>query len=67
MKRTITLKDLRKQAGMTQAELAKWTWTHPHQISNYEQGKHRPEAEWLSRAAPVLGVAMDELFRITRR
>jgi len=52
---------LRKQAGLSQAELAKKIGIIQVLVSDYELDKLRVHAEMLARFAKTLGVSADEL------
>ena len=57
-----TLKQLRKKAGLTQAELAVAIGTSQAAVANYESGSKAPELAKLPAIAKALGVAVAELF-----
>jgi DNA-binding XRE family transcriptional regulator len=50
------LKELRLEAGLTQAELARRTGIHRPNIARVEAGRHTPSLETLSRLATAIGV-----------
>ena len=50
------LKELRLEAGLTQAELARRTGIHRPNIARVEAGRHTPSLETLSRIASAIGV-----------
>ena len=50
------IKDARKKAGMTQAELASKLDIPPQSIGQWERGERRPKLETLDRIAAALGV-----------
>lgn len=56
------IKEIRKEKGMTAAELAKAVNTTPVSISRYETGKRLPSIEKAYEIAKVLGVTIDELI-----
>lgn len=56
------LRDLRKQAGYTQAELAEKVGMSQYTISNYEQEARQPPLELLVQLADVLGTSTDYLL-----
>lgn len=56
------LKQLRKQKGLSQAELAGLVDVHYNHIGRYERATSRPSADALSRLADALGVSADYLF-----
>lgn len=50
------LRQLRLEAGLTQAELAKRTGIHRPNIARVEAGRHTPSLETLARLAAAIGV-----------
>ena len=56
-----TLRELRKEHGYTQAELAKKAGIGLRSYRYYEAGKRQPKHEASKRLAKVLGVRMDQL------
>ncbi len=50
------LRELRLEAGLTQAELARRTGIHRPNIARVEAGRHTPSLETLSRLATAIGV-----------
>jgi DNA-binding XRE family transcriptional regulator len=50
------LRELRKAAGLTQAELARRTGIHRPNIARVEAGRHTPSLETLARLAAAIGV-----------
>ena len=50
------LRQLRKAAGLTQAELARRTGIHRPNIARVEAGRHTPSLETLARLATAIGV-----------
>jgi transcriptional regulator with XRE-family HTH domain len=56
------LKSLRRQAGLSQEELAKRVGVHTTHIGRYERGNSRPSADALARLADALGVSGDYLL-----
>ena len=50
------LRQLRKAAGLTQAELARRTGIHRPNIARVEAGRHTPSLETLARLASAIGV-----------
>lgn len=56
------IREARKRAGMSQAELAARAWVYPSQISNYERGLVTPRWRVLSRIAKALGVPVGDLI-----
>ncbi len=51
------LRELRREAGLTQAELARRTGIHRPNIARVEAGRHTPSLETLARLASAIGVA----------
>lgn len=51
------LRQLRLQAGLTQAELARRTGIHRPNIARVEAGRHTPSLETLARLAAAIGVS----------
>jgi len=51
------LRELRLEAGLTQAELARRTGIHRPNIARVEAGRHTPSLETLSRLAGAIGVS----------
>lgn len=56
------LKEIRKERGLQQTELAKAVLTDARTISRYETGDRNPSIEMGLRLATYLHVAMDDLF-----
>lgn len=56
------LRDIRKQRGMTQEQLAKATGIHRVTIARYETQKIDPTTECAKKLAAALGVTVDELI-----
>jgi len=56
------LKTLRKNAGLTQTELAEQLGVSQVTIVHYEQGKKKPEMDKVPKLAKILGVSIEELF-----
>jgi DNA-binding XRE family transcriptional regulator len=50
------LRELRVEAGLTQAELARRTGIHRPNIARVEAGRHTPSLETLARLASAIGV-----------
>ncbi len=59
----ITLKQLRKKAGLTQAELAQAIGTSQAAVAHYEMGIKAPELAKLPAIAKALGVSVADLFK----
>jgi len=56
------LKVLRKQANLTQNQLAEQTELTVESISNIERGIHGPKFETLEKLTKVLNIEAEELF-----
>lgn len=56
------LAELRQDRGLTQRELAKLFFVTPGTISNYEKGRHLPDAERLIKIADYFSVTTDYLL-----
>lgn len=56
------IKQLRKDAGWSQAELGEKVGTDAGRISRYEAGRITPSAEALVRIAEVFNVSLDHLL-----
>ena len=52
---------LRKNAGMSQAELAKTLALSPSTVGMYEQGRRQPSLEMLTQLSELFGVSIDFL------
>ena len=61
-----TLKQLRRKAGITQAELAEAIGTTQGAVAHYEMGIKAPELAKLPALAKALGVTVPELFADTQ-
>lgn len=55
------LKELRKQAGLTQGDLAKALHVAQNTVSNWESGNRMMDAEKIKQVASFFGVSMDYL------
>ena len=53
---------LRKNVGMSQAELARALGVSPSAVGMYEQGRREPSAQMLVSLAQILGVTTDYLL-----
>jgi transcriptional regulator with XRE-family HTH domain len=58
----LRLRQLRKQKGITQTEIAKLAGVHETHIGRYERGMSRPSAHVVKRLADALGVSADYLI-----
>ena len=56
------LAELRQDRGLTQRDLAKLFFVTPGTISNYEKGRHLPDAERLIKIADYFSVTTDYLW-----
>lgn len=59
------LRALRKQRGISQAALAERTAVHFTQISRYERGESKPNAEAITQLAKALDTTVDYLMNGT--
>ncbi|MEE0858157.1 MAG: helix-turn-helix domain-containing protein [Acutalibacteraceae bacterium] len=58
------LKDLRKEYGLTQQQVADRVWVSKSMISSYERSERTPSYEVLIKLAKLFGVSTDYLFGI---
>ena len=56
------LREIRKQKGYSQGQLAELSHVHRVSISLYESGKKKPNIDSLKRLAVALDVSTDELL-----
>ena len=56
------IRELRKEKGWTQAELAKKLDMHPVNMTKLEQGKNMPSADTLIRLSDIFNVSIDYLL-----
>ena len=61
------LRNLRKNAGMTQADLAKKIGMSPSAIGMYEQGRREPDSEILVKFSKIFNVSVDFLVGIEKK
>ena len=54
---------LRKNAGMSQAELAKALAISPSTVGMYEQGRREPDSQMLIALSELFGVSIDYLVK----
>ena len=59
------LKELRKKKGISQGELAERIEVHFTQVSRYERGQTKPNAEAMTKLAKVLDTTVDFLMNGT--
>ncbi len=60
-----SLKGLRKRKGVSQGELAELIEVHFTQVSRYERGETKPNAEAMTKLAKALDTAVDFLMNGT--
>ena len=58
----ISIRERRLALNMTQLELAAITGINNSSISNYEDGKHYPNANNARKLADALGCTIDDLY-----
>lgn len=63
---TIKLKEVRKQKGLKQTDLADMLGTKQQIISQYETGADTPSLERLIEFAQILNVTLDDLVEFER-
>ncbi len=63
----VDIRDVRKQAGLTQVQLSEATGIDQASISRMESGKQGITLEYLKRIASALGVEPAVLMQDTRR
>lgn len=56
------IRELRKNAGMTQSELASKLGISPSAVGMYEQGRREPDGEMLLKLCSVFSVTTDTLL-----
>jgi transcriptional regulator with XRE-family HTH domain len=59
-KATLTLRELRQRAGLSQAALAERSGLRQTSLSTMEAGTHLPRSKSLAALAAALGVTIDE-------
>ena len=59
------LKELRKQKGISQGDLAELIEVHFTQVSRYERGETKPNAEAMTKLAKALNTTVDFLMNGT--
>ena len=57
------LSTLRKTRSLTQIELAEFLEVQPRLVGRWEQGKGKPQFDYLLKLADVLEVSLDRLLR----
>ena len=55
------MKELRKNSGLTQSELAEKLNLHPQTVSKWERGLSQPDISQLGELAAVLGVTLEKI------
>ena len=58
----MTIRELRRQHDMTQAELAKRLHIAPNTLSQYEKGSRRLDSEIAKQIADIFGASLDEIY-----
>lgn len=58
------LKQIRKNKGLSQAQLAKLLFTERYVVANWEQGRSEPSLEMMKKICVVFGISSDELLEI---
>lgn len=58
-------KQLRKERGMTQAELASLLFVKQQSVTNYEKGVNTPDISVLKKMAQIFEVSIDYLVGLT--
>lgn len=56
------IKELRKQAGLTQAQLAEELGCYAKDVCRWETGKYDPTIQYLKKLADVFGCGVDTLL-----
>lgn len=59
----IAIKVIRRQKGMTQADLAEMLGVTPAAISRYESGERIPDIVTAAKIANALGCKVDDLIK----
>ena len=60
------IRDFRRKAGMTQAQLAKRLGISPSAVGMYEQGRREPDHNMLMKLCEVFNTTSDRLLGMTR-
>ena len=63
----INVKNLRKELGITQTELAEKIFVNKSMISAYEKGKRMPSLDALIQLSVIFNVSVDYLLGIQKR
>jgi len=61
------IRHFRRQAGLTQAELAGKVGVKQYAIAKYEKEMHSPTPEALAKIAQALGIAVGELYGVNSK
>lgn len=61
-----TLKDLRKEKGLSQQQLGKILNVTSQAIANYETGKRKNQLDFLQNYAKALDITLDEFAEILK-
>lgn len=61
------IRHYRRQAGLTQAELAGKVGAKQYAIAKYEKGLHNPTPEALAKIAQALGIAVGDLYGVNNK
>lgn len=64
---SVKLKEIRKEHGLTQIDLAKKLGVASGTVGNWESGKREPDYERISQIADLFNVSVDWLLGSTRR
>lgn len=56
------LKEIRKERGFTQKQVAKWLNVVESCYANWEQGRTEPNVEMLRKLGEIFDVSIDELI-----
>ena len=59
----MTLKELRKNAGLRQTDVCKRLEVHHTAISNWELGKYPPSRKYRKKLAKLYGCTLEELVQ----
>lgn len=61
------IRHFRRQAGLTQADLADKVGAKQYAIAKYEKGMHNPTPEALAKIAHALGIAVGDLYEVSSK
>ena len=62
-----TLKELRRERGMTQPEVADALGIDPRTYRKYENGESNMNADKLQKSAKALGVSSDDIILVRKK